>query len=125
MQLIALLVLSAVGLALIAVGVTGHTGWTLIVAGFVAQLVALPPIWMIQRVKGQNSALSIAGQHRRCRNDRDAEAGSSALGERGTPASAVFTSLRFRLRPEHRATNDRRELVADVRNRAGHVIDRA
>jgi hypothetical protein len=49
MKLIALLVLSAVGLALIAVGVTGHTGWTLIVAGFVALLVALPPIWMIQR----------------------------------------------------------------------------
>jgi membrane protein YdbS with pleckstrin-like domain len=48
-KLIALLVLSAVGLALIAVGVTGHTGWTLIVAGFVALLVALPPIWMIQR----------------------------------------------------------------------------
>ncbi len=49
MKLIALLVLSAVGLALIAVGVTGHTGWTLIVAGFVALLVTLPPIWMIQR----------------------------------------------------------------------------
>ena len=48
MTLIALLVLSAVGLALIAVGVTGHTGWTLIVAGFVALLVAVPPIWMIQ-----------------------------------------------------------------------------
>lgn len=49
MKLIALLVLSGVGLALIAVGVTGHTGWTLIVVGFVALLVALPPIWMIQR----------------------------------------------------------------------------
>jgi Flp pilus assembly protein TadB len=48
-RLIALSVLSAVGLALIAVGVTGHTGWTLIVAGFVALLVALPLIWMIQR----------------------------------------------------------------------------
>jgi uncharacterized membrane protein len=49
MKLVALLVLSAVGLALIAVGVTGHTGWTLIVVGLVALLVALPPIWMIQR----------------------------------------------------------------------------
>ncbi len=49
MKLIAMLVLSAVGLALIAVGVTGHTGWTLIVAGFAALVIALPPIWMIQR----------------------------------------------------------------------------
>ena len=49
MKLIALLVLSAVGLALIAVGVTGHTGWMLIIAGFVALLVGLRPMWMIQR----------------------------------------------------------------------------
>jgi predicted tellurium resistance membrane protein TerC len=48
-KLIALLVVSAVGLALLAVGVTGHTGWTLIVIGFVALLVTLPSIWMIQR----------------------------------------------------------------------------
>jgi Flp pilus assembly protein TadB len=53
-KLIALLVLGAVGLALIAVGVTGHTGWTLIVIGFVMLLATLPPIWMIQRSRDRS-----------------------------------------------------------------------
>jgi hypothetical protein len=49
MKLIVLLVLGAVGLAVTAVGITGHTGWTLIVAGFLALLVSLPCICMIQK----------------------------------------------------------------------------
>ena len=47
--LFALLLLGAIGLALIAVGVTGDTGWTLIVVGFVALLVSLPGAWVVQR----------------------------------------------------------------------------
>lgn len=48
-RLIALLMLGAVGLALIAVGVTGDTGWWLIAPGFVALLVSLPGVWLIQK----------------------------------------------------------------------------
>jgi len=48
-RLIALLMLGAVGLALIAVGITGDTGWWLIAPGFVAILVSLPGIWLIQK----------------------------------------------------------------------------
>ena len=47
-KLFAFLVLGAIGLALIAVGVTGHTGWALIVPGFVAVIVSLPAVWAIQ-----------------------------------------------------------------------------
>lgn len=46
-RLFAFLVLGAVGLALIAVGVTGHTGWALIVPGFVAVLVSLIAAWVL------------------------------------------------------------------------------
>lgn len=49
LKLLALLLLGAVGLALVAVGVTGDSGWTLIVIGFVALLISLPGGWMIQR----------------------------------------------------------------------------
>jgi hypothetical protein len=41
---IGLLIQGAVGLVLIATGVTGHTGWALIVVGVVALLTPLPPI---------------------------------------------------------------------------------
>jgi hypothetical protein len=47
-KLFAFLVLGAVGLALIAVGITGHTGWALIVPGFVAVMVSLSAVWVIQ-----------------------------------------------------------------------------
>jgi len=47
-KLFVFLVLGAVGLALIAVGVTGHTGWTLIAPGFVAVIVSLPAVFAVQ-----------------------------------------------------------------------------
>lgn len=40
-RLFAVLTLGAVGLALIAIGVTGHTGWALIAPGFVTVIVSL------------------------------------------------------------------------------------
>lgn len=61
LQLIPLLVLGAVGLALIIVGVTGDTGWTLIVPGFVA----LPSAYAIQALSTEAAAK--AGQGRRAR----------------------------------------------------------
>jgi sugar phosphate permease len=47
--LIALLVLGGVGLGLVIVGATTTWGWTLFAPGFIALLVALPSIWMIQK----------------------------------------------------------------------------
>lgn len=47
-RLVALLVLGAVGLGLIAVGVTTASGWKLIVPGFLALLVSLSGAWAIQ-----------------------------------------------------------------------------
>jgi hypothetical protein len=47
--LIALLVVGAVGLALIAVGVTGQSGWWLIGPGFLALAVSLVGAWRVQR----------------------------------------------------------------------------
>lgn len=47
-KLFAFLVLGAGGLALIAVGITGDTGWALIVPGFVAVIISLPAVWVIQ-----------------------------------------------------------------------------
>lgn len=46
-RLYAFLVLGAVGLALVAVGITGDTGWALIAPGFVAVIVALVSAWRI------------------------------------------------------------------------------
>ncbi|MGZ4215675.1 MAG: hypothetical protein ACXVHB_23850 [Solirubrobacteraceae bacterium] len=46
-KLVALLVLGAVGLALLAVGVVTAAGWALIVPGLVALLVSLPGAWLI------------------------------------------------------------------------------
>jgi hypothetical protein len=43
------LIVSAVGLGLLAVGVTTTAGWKLLVPGFIALLVCLPWIWMIQK----------------------------------------------------------------------------
>jgi CHASE2 domain-containing sensor protein len=48
-KLVVLLVLGAVGLALLAVGVVTAAGWALIVPGFVALLVSLPGVWRIQK----------------------------------------------------------------------------
>lgn len=47
-KLFAFLVLGAVGLALIAVGITGQTGWALIAPGFGAVIVSLPAVYIIQ-----------------------------------------------------------------------------
>jgi hypothetical protein len=49
LKLVALLVLGAVGLALVAVGVGTAAGWRLIIPGFVALLISLPGAWVIQR----------------------------------------------------------------------------
>lgn len=48
-SLLALLVLGAIGLALLAVGVVTPEGWALIVPGCVALLVSLPGAWLIQK----------------------------------------------------------------------------
>jgi hypothetical protein len=47
-RLVALLVLGAVGLALLAVGVVTTQGWVLIVPGVVALMVSLAGVWLIQ-----------------------------------------------------------------------------
>lgn len=57
------LVLGAVGLVLIAVGITGDTGWALIAPGFVAVLIAVPIIWSTQA--SQLKAASKTKQPRR------------------------------------------------------------
>jgi len=46
-KLFAFLVLGAVGLALIAVGITGHTGWALIIPGVLAVIVSLPIVYAV------------------------------------------------------------------------------
>jgi len=48
-KLVALLVLGAIGLALLAVGVVTAAGWALIVPGCVALLASLPGAWLIQK----------------------------------------------------------------------------
>jgi hypothetical protein len=48
LRLIAVLLLGAVGLALIIIGLGGTTGWALIVPGFVAVLVSIPSAYVIQ-----------------------------------------------------------------------------
>lgn len=62
MKLIAFLLLGAIGLALIIIGLGGTTGWLLIVIGFVALLVALPAIWVIQAPELQR-AVRAAKRH--------------------------------------------------------------
>ena len=47
MRFFAVLSLGAIGLALVAVGITGATGWWLIGFGFGALLVSLPAVWVI------------------------------------------------------------------------------
>jgi membrane protein YdbS with pleckstrin-like domain len=47
LRFFALLTLGAVGLALVAVGITGATGWWLVGFGFGALLVSLPGVWVI------------------------------------------------------------------------------
>jgi hypothetical protein len=48
-KLVVLLVLGAIGLALLAVGVVTEAGWALIVPGCVALFVSLPGAWLIQK----------------------------------------------------------------------------
>jgi hypothetical protein len=48
-QLVLLLVVGAIGLALVAVGVTTSAGWEFVVPGFVALLVSLSGAWFIQK----------------------------------------------------------------------------
>lgn len=48
-KLVVLLILGGAGLGLVIVGVTTTLGWTLFVPGFIALLVSLPWIWMIQK----------------------------------------------------------------------------
>ncbi len=47
--ILAVLILGGGGLGLVAVGVTTTWGWTLFVPGFIALLVAVPVLWIIQR----------------------------------------------------------------------------
>jgi hypothetical protein len=47
--LLALLVVGAIGLAVLAVGVVTAAGWALIVPGCLALLVSLPGAWLIQK----------------------------------------------------------------------------
>jgi hypothetical protein len=49
LRLIALVIIGAVGLALVIIGLGGTTGWPLIAVGFAALLVALPGIYLLQR----------------------------------------------------------------------------
>jgi hypothetical protein len=49
LKLVALLVVGAIGLALLAVGAVTAAGWALIVPGAVALIVSLPGVWLIQR----------------------------------------------------------------------------
>ena len=56
LKLVLLLVLGAIGLALLAVGVVTPAGWALIVPGCVALLVSLPGAWLIQKSRDRPSA---------------------------------------------------------------------
>jgi hypothetical protein len=49
LKLVVLLVLGAIGLALLAVGIVTTAGWALVVPGCVALLVSLPGAWVIQK----------------------------------------------------------------------------
>lgn len=48
-KLVGLLIIGAAGLGLIAVAVTTTWGWKLFVPGFVALLVSLSAVWVIQK----------------------------------------------------------------------------
>lgn len=50
-KLVVLLVLGAIGLALLAVGVVTAAGWALIIPGAVALIVSLAGAWLIQRAR--------------------------------------------------------------------------
>jgi hypothetical protein len=51
LKLVILLIISAVGLGLFAVGVTGHTRWTLIVVGLLLLVASIPGLWRIQKAR--------------------------------------------------------------------------
>ena len=50
-KLLALLILGGAGLGLVAVGITTAWGWTLLVPGFIALLVCLAGVWIIQKAR--------------------------------------------------------------------------
>ncbi len=50
-KLVVLLVVGAIGLAVLAVGVVTAAGWALIIPGAVALIVSLPGAWLIQRAR--------------------------------------------------------------------------
>jgi hypothetical protein len=58
-RLLALLVIGAVGLALIIIGLGGATGWLLIAPGFAAVLVSLPGIYVLRRPEIEAAAKAI------------------------------------------------------------------
>ncbi|MGI8506309.1 MAG: hypothetical protein ACR2MK_05805, partial [Solirubrobacteraceae bacterium] len=70
LRLLALLLIGAVGLALIIVGLGGATGWLLIAPGFAALLVALPGIYLLRRSEIEDAAKAI-GRSRRISLRRD------------------------------------------------------
>jgi hypothetical protein len=57
--LLALLIVGAVGLALIIIGLGGATGWWLIAPGLVALLVSLPGIYLVRRPEIEAAAQAI------------------------------------------------------------------
>jgi hypothetical protein len=63
LKLVILLIIGAVGLGLFAVGVTGHTGWTLIVVGLLLLVASIPGLWRIQKARDRlcDSSISPSG----------------------------------------------------------------
>lgn len=59
LRLLALLILGAVGLALIIIGLGGTTGWLLITIGCVAVAVSVPGIYVLQRPAIEHAAREI------------------------------------------------------------------
>lgn len=58
-RLLALLIIGAVGLALIIIGLGGATGWRLIAPGFIALLVSLPGLYLMRRPEIEEAAKAI------------------------------------------------------------------
>jgi len=59
LRLLALLIIGAVGLALIIIGLGGATGWLLIAPGFAALLLSLPGIYLLRRSQIEEAAKAI------------------------------------------------------------------
>jgi hypothetical protein len=70
-RLLALLIVGAVGLALLIIGLGGTTGWLLIAPGFAALLVSLPGIYVLRRPEIEAAAEAIGrGRAIALRRDR-------------------------------------------------------